>query len=184
MGALIWKGTHASNVVNVQRGNVQVAPFGGETAAILTLRVGYITSVAGDSTVLTGAGVTLTTIDQTGGTLTTNSAATTVTVESGTATFNSGAHTTVNVEKDGTVYYTSTGTITTANLFGDGELNFNRNMGARTITNINIYGADWVWVDDNGTVTDTNGYDFEVGFGVQDGTFRIGRGYTLTKTGL
>src|SRR5262249_58183046 len=74
--AVLLKGTNAANVLNVNRGDVGLAFFGGETAALAALNVGYETNPAGDSTVWLGAGASLanTTVVQTGGNLTVNSA--------------------------------------------------------------------------------------------------------------
>ena len=63
----LWKSAHASNAVNVMRGNVGIAFFAGETATVPTFRVGYITNPAGDAKVTCGTGVTLTDVDLSGG---------------------------------------------------------------------------------------------------------------------
>jgi hypothetical protein len=65
--AILWKGTHASNSLNLIDGDVGVALYAGETATIapLTMRGGNLEL---------GAGATITGIDKTGGTLLSNGA--------------------------------------------------------------------------------------------------------------
>ena len=43
--ALTWKGTNAANVVNINKGNVGIAPpcFPGSVATVATLRTGFVT---------------------------------------------------------------------------------------------------------------------------------------------
>ncbi len=56
LSPVILKGTHASNTLKVESGSVDVAPFAGETATLLTL------TAVGDAFVRTGPGVTLGTV--------------------------------------------------------------------------------------------------------------------------
>src|SRR5262249_12471508 len=74
--AVLLKGTNAANALHINKGDVGVAFFGGETATLVTLNVGYEINTAGDSMLWLGAGVSLAnaTIVQTGGNLTVNSA--------------------------------------------------------------------------------------------------------------
>jgi len=140
--ALLWKGTHASNEVNVNKGQVGGAFFASESATIVTLRIGFKHNVLGDSVVKLGAGCTLTTINKTGGDLEVNSGFTTLTQNDGTTVINAGAATTLNV-RGGQCVPNGTGTITTANVSGDGHLDFSQDMRAKTVTNpINRYGND------------------------------------------
>ena len=55
--ALQWKGNNAANVVTVQKGSVALAGYGGDSATVATLNVGYVTSPTGDAQVRTGAGL-------------------------------------------------------------------------------------------------------------------------------
>ena len=66
--AILWKGTHASNVVRVSKGSFGAALHAGETATIATLAVGYRDDQEADAQVYCGAGVTLTDVDVSGGT--------------------------------------------------------------------------------------------------------------------
>jgi len=145
--AVLLKGTHAANALNVNRGDVGVAFFGGETATLLALNVGYETNPAGDSAVWLGAGVSLAnaTIVQTGGNLTVNSATSgtaTITQYDGNLTLQSGAQTGLAV-LGGTCVYNSTGTLGgTPVIGGSGLLDFSQDLRAKSVTNpINLYGA-------------------------------------------
>lgn len=155
--ALMLKGTHASNELNVNKGQVEVAPFAGETATIATLRVGYKTNRTGDADVRTGSGVTLTTIEQSGGLLDVQSAVTTVNLTGGSFSFRgSGAMTTLNLD-GGTCYYQSAGTLTTLNLGSGGVFDCRRDMRARTLTNCEAYGG--AIYDPHKTITWSGGID-------------------------
>lgn len=152
---VLWKGTHASNVVNVSKGQLGIATRPGETATVATLRVGYLSNQAGDSTVRCGAGTTLTTIEQAGGRLEINSAVTTLGITGGDCVFNgSAAMTTLNAD-GGKVHYRSSGTLTTANVGDDAELDFSQDMRDRTVTNCTL-SSDAKLADPFGTVTFTN----------------------------
>lgn len=155
--AFLWKGTHASNVADVIRGDVGVAFFDGESATIATLKIGFVDNILGDATVVCGDGTTLTTIDQSGGTLTTESAATTVTITDGELTLLSGAHTTINID-GGTVHYRSTGTIITLNVSDGGLADFSQDMQTRTVNNCVVYTGASIR-DPFKTVIWTNGID-------------------------
>lgn len=151
--AVQLKGTHASNVVNVTKGSVAIAGYGGDVSTVATLTVGFVSSPTTDSRVRCGAGVTLTTLQMSGGEVELNSGLTTVTMTTGTLTVNSGSITTLTAD-GGTVYYAGTGTIATANL-SEATLDFSRDMRGRTVTNANLYrGAGWL--DPFFTVTKTN----------------------------
>lgn len=155
--ALQWKGTEATNVVNITKGTVGIAVEVSETATVATLRVGYQTNVSGDATVRCGIGTTLTTIVQSGGTLTTESAVTTATLTDGELIHVVGAMTALNLDK-GACRYRSSGTLTTANVGSGGVLDFRQDNKSRTVTNLNLYeGSEYH--DPNGTVTLTNGAD-------------------------
>ncbi len=68
-----WKGTHAANVLNLNKGSFAAAAIEGDTATVATWNQGYQSNQAGDVDAYAGAGVTLTTINKTGGSLTINS---------------------------------------------------------------------------------------------------------------
>lgn len=132
--AILWKGTDAANVMNVQKGSVGVAIYAGETATITTLRLTYKDNVNGDAQVRCGSGVTLTTINQSGGILETNSGCTTFAQLEGRATLRSGNVTTMNLD-GGMANYNGVGTLATVNVGSDGVLNLSGEIRACTITN-------------------------------------------------
>ena len=155
--AISWKGTHASNTAAISKGSIGIAYDAGDTATVATLNVGYRTNQAGDSSVVCGTGVTLTTINQSGGTLETNSAVTTCNLSGGVWSHLAGAVTTANID-GGACRYRATSTMTTANIGGGGELDFRQDPRARTVTNCDLnQGA--TLRDPTGTVTFTNGID-------------------------
>lgn len=132
--ALYIKGSNIATL-EIRKGNVGVAPLPGETATVATLLCSYLSNLAADVTLTVGAGVTLTTLTQSGGTCTLNCAATTVTNGAGTSltTDGTGAITTLHVY--GTSYCNSTGTVGTTNLYG--TLDLTRDRSARTFTTVN-----------------------------------------------
>ncbi len=179
--ALLWQGTHASNEVNVTRGNVGIAVAGGQSATVATLRVGYRENESSDSTVVCGAGVTLTNIEQTGGILTLQSDASTIDMVGGELIYEEGALGTLNLD-GGDVRYRSTGTLITANVGSEGNLDFRQDMRSRTVTNLNLY-ERFEYHDPFGTVTITNGFDF-VRCTPADGTWDIAPNQTLTLSAI
>jgi len=180
--AILLKGTHVGNTVTVTKGDVGVAVKAAETATAATLAVGYDASLAGDATVVCGSGVTLTTINQSGGSLTIESNATTINQTEGTLhVTGAGAVTTLNLD-GGTCYYKSTGTCTTANVGNGGVLDFRRNPSARTVTNCTVnYGA--AVYDPAKTVTWTNGLDL-YRCSVDEITLDVGSHLTLTPSAI
>jgi len=60
--AILLLGTHASNVININRGSLGVAYFPTEVSTIATLRQAFFDDAADDTTVYLGAGVTITDI--------------------------------------------------------------------------------------------------------------------------
>lgn len=155
--AIEWTGTHASNVVTTAKAKAAFALTAGETTVIATLNIGYRENVAGDADVYCGAGVTLTTVNQSGGRLTMNSNVVTVNVTDGELIHVAGTMTTLNLDK-GEALYRSTGTLTTLNVGSGGVIDFRQDMRARTVTNCDLYEKSELH-DPYGTVTFTNGID-------------------------
>jgi len=156
--ATFIKGTHASNVLTVNKGRVGLAAYPGEASALATLNIGFTTDVFGDAFVICGADVTaLTTIVQSGGYGRSETNSTTLTMTSGehvrrgTSTL-----TTLNLD-GGAVRYNSSGTITTANVGSQGNLDFRQDARTRTITTLNLY-EEFEYHDPAGKVTVTNGH--------------------------
>jgi len=148
--AVLWKGTHGSNTLNVHDGSVGAAVLGGETATLATLR-----HAGGDVGI--GSGATLTTVERSGdGQLTIECPATTVNQSSGRTTFaGSGAVGTINLD-GGRIEYRSSGTITNAVLDGpDAVLDFSGDLRDRTVTDCTLKRG--TILDPHETVTWTNG---------------------------
>lgn len=134
--AVIWKGTHAANVVNANDGSFGAAVFGGEVAVIATLKVGN--SVGSGADVRCGAGVTLTAITISGGSLEVATGFTTLIVQGGTVNQLAGSDTTVTLEA-GSFAYQGVGTISTLNCRSGSLANFGLDPRARTVTAVNIF---------------------------------------------
>jgi hypothetical protein len=180
--ALIWKGTHASNVVKISSGSMDVAPFAGETATIATLSVG------GDADVRTGAGVTLGTVNVSGNaTLDITSAAaladiTTINLYDRATLIVRGdnAITTINVySADVTIIYLASGTVGAVNLFDGPTFDATDNLNSFTITTLAGSGKPTV-KDPNSRMTVTNAVDPKSG-NIFDWTWKLktSRAFTL-----
>ena len=131
---------NAANVMNLYKGQVAVEVYPGDVGQFATINVGYTSSKTGDAYLVTGDGLTLATLNMTGGNVSYNPAITTTTVTMSAGNFytkGSGAITTLNV-KGGRAYLDSTGTIGTLNMFA-GTTDFTRTNGTRAVTNINAY---------------------------------------------
>jgi hypothetical protein len=177
-GAFIFAGTHASNVLSVQRGRVGVATEEpGQDTTLATLRIGYVDSQDTDSAVVCGDGVSqLTTINQTGGSLDVGSNLGTLTQRGGESTIR-GSATVTTLDAKGTVYYTSSGTMTTAKIRAGGVLSFDRDARDRTVTSCTLYsGAELS--DKFRTVTWTNPIALD-GCGIEDCDLSLGTHVTI-----
>lgn len=154
--AVRWIGTNANNELNIMRGTVGAAYEAGESASIVILRVGYVSNIAGDATVVCGSGCgTITSISQSGGSLQTNSAVTTWTMTDGTGEHMSGALGTMYLD-GGTLHYRSTSPLTTLLIGDGGKVSFARDMRSRTVTNCTINSKGGL-ADPFKTVTFSNG---------------------------
>ncbi|MCC6681632.1 MAG: hypothetical protein IT445_12085 [Phycisphaeraceae bacterium] len=128
-------GTLAS--VTVKKGRVALFTDTGVTKTITTIVQSYDSNPTSDTVVEIGDGVTLTTLQKTGGTCVLRTGATTVQNDAGQLrTEGSGAIATLNV-LGGTVIPNSTGTITNLNA-KSGIVDFTRSLAARTVTNATI----------------------------------------------
>lgn len=155
--ALLWKGTHASNAMYVNRGTVGVAFFGGETATLLTLGCGYLESQSSDSDVRCSNGLTLTTLDMDGGTGEINANTPNINVRAGTLHVKQSATCATALTLDGgIVYWNSVGTVTQAYVSGGGVLDFRRNSQSVIVSNCDVYENGNIY-DPAGRVTWTNG---------------------------
>jgi hypothetical protein len=152
----LWKGTHASNVVNVDGGNLGIAVLPGEAATVATLRVGGAGQTA---SVRGGPALTLGTLQQSGGDVALAAAVTTVNMTGGTLTATGGSTVTagtLNID-GGKANWNSSGTITNLNVSDGGEIDFRGDVRPRTVTNCTLYSGAAL-DDDFATVTFTNGF--------------------------
>jgi len=156
VGAFVIVGTHVSNTLNVQRGDVGVATEEpGQDSKFASIQQGYIDTEDTDSNVRIGSGVTqLTLVEQTGGTFLSKAAVTTLTNRGGQATI-SGSATVGTLDVSGTVFYSTSGTMTQGYVRSGGVLGFDRSMAARTVTNLSMFAGSGI-SDRNRTVTWTN----------------------------
>lgn len=177
---MLWKGTSSSNVVNVFRGNVGIAWFGGEAANIATLNVSYVTNPSSDAKVVCGNVTFATAVNQNGGFLELATGVTTLTTQNGTLKVSgAGAYTTLNCWGSN-VTYAGTGTVTTMNLSNGAVVDYAPNRAAKTVTTCNVYGPGVTINDPNTTVTFTNPTNL-FGVGQEDVTIRRGRNIKVSS---
>ena len=180
----MWKGTSASNEVNITKGSFGAAILGSEVATIATLKVGFASEsqINTDSDVLLGSGVTLTTVDMQGGTVEINSNVTTVNQTNGNSSL-LGTITATTITLDGgNCYYRTSGTCTTLNVSGEGVFDCRRDMRSRTITNLTIYKGATIH-DPFKTITYTNGIDL-IRSALADVTLDLGDHQTWTPSAI
>lgn len=140
---ILFKGSHASNVVNNLGGDVGIAYFPGETAAVATLRNGNGPSSSANTECGSGVGTIATAICN-GGTLSTDSAITTATQNGGVWSHNNGTVTTANV-LGGTWKHLGGATITTLTVSAGGKFDASSGVATFAITNtVQLYkGAEF-----------------------------------------
>lgn len=128
-------GSHASNALYVAGGRVGIAADPGESSMIPTVGV-----TGGGSTATLGSGCTLTTLNNNGGTLNVNSAATTLTCSSGTTTtLGTGAITMINA--DGGVlnlWHRASGVEATTLVLNGATVNFKGEPLSASFTNTTV----------------------------------------------
>jgi hypothetical protein len=168
----VWfRGTHASNVVNLEGGSLAVAPVNHNAATVATANVKSGALRCGDN-------VTFTTLNNLGGTVELNNNITTVTQLGGSTMIKGSATVTTLTVNGGKVDYRSTGTITTASVGSNGTLDFSQDNRARTITNtVNIY-AGGSYLDKAGTTLTC--VIKTVNCGWDDCRIRLGPGHTFS----
>lgn len=175
--AFVWKGTHASNEINVHRGDMAIAPGESESATVATLRIGYLENQTGDAAVDCGSGVTLTNLTMSGGVATIRSNTTSFELSAGTAELIDGSHTLLQI-MGGELFYRSTGAIGTANIASGGRLDFSRDSRSRTVTNCQLYSRGELH-DPFRSCVFSNGVDL-YRTSIRDVTFDLGSHITLT----
>lgn len=174
-----WKGTHASNVVNISKGSLAAADQPGDACTIATLNVGYQSNQTADSDVLVGSGATLTNVLVSGGTVILNSDTTVYKQTGGTAALYAGAHASITVAA-GTLQYQSPGTATTVGVGASGTLDAGRDMRARTFTSTTLV-AGATFLDPFESVTFTNPIALSE-CGVEDVKLSLGKAIHVARS--
>ena len=140
--AVIWKGTHASNAVTINRGSFIACPYDDEAATIVTLNIGFFDSQSSDADVLIGRLTTLTTVNMNGGALEVLCAiAGTVTATSGELWIEgTGTVAQLTLRGDSLTHYNTNGTLSgDTEVANDAVLDFSQDMRSKTVTNaINV----------------------------------------------
>lgn len=158
--ALLLKNVHASSTLNAMFGSIGLAFEGGDVSTIPTIRVGSTSSIS-DVSLTCGSGCTLTTIQQSGGTVIIACNLTTWT-KSGGISRQTGSATLTTLTQDGNGtgapvhQWWSSGTLTTATVRGPGSvLDCQSDNRSRTLTNGTFTGGGHI-LDPHKTVTFTN----------------------------
>jgi len=135
--AVLLLGTHASNTVEVARGEVGIAFHGGEASTVLTLYVGQEDSPASDARVTCGSGTTLGTITKSGGVLVVNSAIGTALTQLSGVTVVNGTGAVASISgQGGRIVYSTAGTLNGSPVLTNGcVLDFSQDLRAKTVTN-------------------------------------------------
>jgi trimeric autotransporter adhesin len=179
--SILWKGTHAANVVNISKGSFAAAYLPGESATIATLNQGFQTNQAGDTDVLLGAGCTLSTINKTGGSLTVNSNVATLKQGpggAGTTVLAAGTPTTIKIT-GGTVIYRTAGTYASLVVEEKGTVDFSQDPRPKTGTSTTL-GAGATLLDPGQAVTFTAPIALECA--LADVTIDLGANFNLQRS--
>lgn len=144
-----WRGTHASNTIDMVGGALAVAPYAAQTATFTTAQIK-------DASLRLGIGVTVTSIEMTNSSLDTRSSVPTLTMNGGTAVFRDATTITTALIDAGTLDYRSTGTITTLKLGSGATADFSNITDPVTVTNCTMEEGSAL-VDPLRRVTFTNG---------------------------
>lgn len=144
--AVIWKGTEATNSLNLQGGSLGVAIFGAEVATLATINQSGGSLVCGAGTTLSGA------LTKSGGTTEFNSAIATSLTQTGgeTEIYGTGA-VALLVLQGGSVLYNTTGALGGASIVsGSGVLDFSGHAVTTTVTlAIDLHGSSSRLLDPN-----------------------------------
>lgn len=177
---VLIKGSTGDNLV-VNKGDVGVALYAGETANLATVKMAYVSNKATDAKVRLGIGVsTGATITKDGGELEVNTNQAEITQTAGKLTVAAGKATTINV-RGGTCIYTSTGTTTTVNVASGGILDYGKDSRAKGApTDVNLYSGASLYDPGRTVAWDANLNLVECG--LQDVTVNVGKNMTLSST--
>lgn len=175
---ILIKGGHANGTLYLNKGNVGMAFYGGETATFTTVNLDYKTTQASDAVLTCGSGAAITTLTKNGGTVSLASNITTITQKAGTVTVNGAATVATLSLQGGTGYYNSSGTLTTVNVASGAVLDFRNDPRARIVTTCSVYAGASIY-DPNASVTWTNDVDLQR-CSLSDVTMDLGTNLTWT----
>jgi hypothetical protein len=189
-GTATWKGANGATVVNRSGGTLGVAAAAGESAALNRLNVlapaaggvfGTPAPGGGSQDVTVGAGVTLATLEQAGGSVLCAASVTTVTLDGGTLTLvDAAAVTNGPAVRGGTVNWNSTGSLGTAAVFGGAKLDASGDLRAKAAAAVLLYrGA--TYLDPNQVVSNVCTVR-TVGCKIADVTWDGGADATYTRS--
>jgi len=183
--ALLWKGTHVSNEMNVSKGSVGVALFANEVATILKLRSSFRDSEQSQDVEITcGSGVTLNAgtaeIIIASGLIRLESATNLITQRGGVLDLEgTAAHVALNVD-GGYCNYNTNGTLTAGKVGSDGTIDCSKDIRTKTFTDLELNeGA--AFHDPNKVVTYTNPIELPRTGLEKLAAFRFGDHYTIQR---
>lgn len=158
VGVVVWRGTHASNIVKVTGCSLDVATDISHTASIDALSVE-------NGAIRLGAGVTKssTTAVLLNSTLITFSNFANLTLDRGSTAIYQEATTgtLITLRGESTLIWASSGNVTSLVIGPNCTVDFSQAIGPITITNVEFRAANGArWRDPNGRVTVTNGMKF------------------------
>lgn len=153
--ALLTKGVHASNVLNIYQGDMGSAMDAGTTASYPIVRIGSKEAPATDVRLVFGEGVTLDDIFMSGGEVHCSSNVGDLTMNDGSFYHYKNATLTLLNGEKGSYYDLSIGTKTTLHVGPGFILDASRDRRGRTYTNCYIYGGGTL-LDPAQTITFTN----------------------------
>lgn len=147
--AVLLKGTHASNSLEVISGEVGFAFYGGEAGTLAALKVSGGNVTVGDGATLTGCTATVG-----GGSVRIGSAISAITQSGGRVTVDGAATVTTLTMTGGTIVYNSSGTCTAATIT-NGSLDLSGDTSPVTFTDLTL-GIGGSYSDPHGRLTVTN----------------------------
>ena len=176
--ALKWKGTHASNVMYVDGGTVDIAPDSGDVATLATL------IVSGSGIVRTSPGTTLGTVEASGNAQVIIESATALTDitsitirDNATVTiYGDNVVTAINVY-GGTLKPLGTFTITTLKIGAAGKVDTTGSTGRTTVANCEMEAKASI-IDNGSRITFSAAIDLGLG-GLEDVTLKLGKGINI-----
>ena len=176
--AIILKGTHASNVLNVIKGQVDVAPLDTDVATFLTAVSTYRDTVQSDVSLRFGPGVTLTNGKFYGGVIELEVSTTTLIVQGADVTLWGGTHADIDIFADGTVNYVSSGNLTNLSI-ADGTFDASEAPEEFVVVNtIELFSGGRL-LDPNGRINKSYSVDLNE-CRLEDVELVIGSGPTVT----